>query len=184
MSVADRNQMKTGASAPEFRDLPGVDGKKYSLSDFSKENVLVIFFSCNHCPYVQAYEDRVMALQKEFGDRGVRFIAINANDADNYPDDSFENMAARAKQRGFNFLYLRDESQAVAKAYGATHTPHLFVFDRERRLRYTGRIDDNWQEPSKVTRRHLRDALQALVEGRAPSESETFAIGCTIKWKR
>jgi peroxiredoxin len=184
VSVADSNKLKTGAVAPDFRGLPGVDGKLYSLKDFSSDNVLVIFFSCNHCPYVQAYEDRVMELQNEFGGKGVRFIAINANDADNYPDDSFDNMVARARQRKFNFLYLRDDSQEVARAYGATHTPHLFVFDRERKLRYTGRIDDNWQEPSKVTRRHLRDALTALTQGQAPPEAETFAIGCTIKWKR
>ena len=180
MSVADTNKMKTGTPAPDFT-LPGVDGKSHSLRDFS-EAALVIFFSCNHCPYVQAYEDRLMALQEEFKGK-ARFIAINANDATNYPDDSFDNMVARARQRNFNFVYLRDESQQVARAYGATHTPHLFVFDRERKLRYTGRIDDNWQEPAKVTRRYLKEALTAITQGKAPAEAETFAIGCTIKWK-
>jgi peroxiredoxin len=184
VSVADSNKMKPGASAPDFKDLPGVDGKRYGLKDLAAENALVIFFSCNHCPYVQAYEDRVMELQNEFRGKGVRFVAINANDATTHPDDSFDNMVARAKERKFNFLYLRDEGQDVARAFGATHTPHLFVFDKERRLRYTGRIDDNWQEPEKVTRRYLRDALNALTQGQAPAEAETFAIGCTIKWKR
>ena len=181
MSVADQNKMKTGTAAPDF-NLPGVDGKRHALKDFS-EPALVIFFSCNHCPYVQAYEDRIMALQDEFRGK-ARFIAINSNDAANYPDDSFDNMVARAKQRKFNFVYLRDDGQDVARAYGATHTPHLFVFDKERKLRYTGRIDDNWQEPAKVTRRYLRDALAALTKGQAPAEAETFAIGCTIKWKQ
>jgi len=184
VSVADANKMKTGAAAPDFRNLPGTDGKKHSLADFSADTALVIFFSCNHCPYVQAYEDRIMALQAEFAGKGVRFIAINANDADAYPDDAFDRMVARARERKFNFLYLRDDTQEVARAYGATHTPHLFVFDHDRKLRYTGRIDDNWQEPSKVTRRYLHEALSALTQGRMPPEAETFAIGCTIKWKK
>ncbi len=184
MSVADANKMKPGQVAPDFSGLPGVDGKRYGLKDFASETALVIFFSCNHCPYVQAYEDRVIELQNEFRSKGVRFIAINSNDASNYPDDSFDNMVARAQQRKFNFVYLRDDSQDVARAYGATHTPHLFVFDKERKLRYTGRIDDNWQEPAKVTKRYLRDALNALTQGKAPAEAETFAIGCTIKWKK
>jgi peroxiredoxin len=183
MGVADKNMMKTGTQAPDFKNLPGVDGKSHSLADFSSARALVVFFSCNHCPYVQAYEDRVMDLQREFKDKGVQFIAINSNDAVGYPDDNFENMVKRAKERKFNFVYLRDDNQAVAKAYGATHTPHLFVFNAKRELSYTGRIDDNWQEPSKVTKRPLRDALEALVAGREPLEKETFAIGCTIKWK-
>lgn len=183
MGVADKNMMKTGTIAPDFKNLPGVNGKNYALSDFSSATALVVFFSCNHCPYVQAYEDRLMVLQKEFKSHGVEFIAINANDASHYPDDSFENMVKRAKERKFNFTYVRDETQAVAKAYGATHTPHLFVFDGERKLRYTGRIDDNWQEPTKVTKNYLRDALVSIVSGKSPELSETFAIGCTIKWK-
>ncbi len=183
MGVADKNIMKTGAKAPDFANLPGVDGKVYALADFAGAKALVIFFSCNHCPYVQAYEDRVMVLQKEFKAKGVEFIAINSNDAENYPDDNFDNMVKRARERKFNFTYLRDDSQAVAKAYGASHTPHLFVFDENRQLAYTGRIDDNWQEPAKVTHHYLKDVLTALTSGRAPELKETFAIGCTIKWK-
>ena len=184
MGVAESNKMKPGTAAPDFRNLPGVDGKSYSLQDFTGDSANVIFFSCNHCPYVQAYEDRVMELQKEFASQGVRFVAINSNDASTYPDDSFDNMVKRARERAFNFIYLRDDSQDIARAYGATHTPHLFVFNREKKLAYTGRIDDNWQEPSKVTRRYLKEALTALVSGQAPAEAETFAIGCTIKWKK
>src|SRR5262249_53899424 len=157
------------------------DGKSYSLKDFDANSALVVFFSCNHCPYVQAYEDRLIALQKEFKSKGVQFVAINSNDATSYPDDSFENMVKRADERKFNFLYLRDEDQSVAKAFGATHTPHLFVFNSARTLAYTGRIDDNWQEPAKVQRRYLKDALDALSQGKNPPEAETFAIGCTIK---
>ena len=180
----DAKKLKIGDAAPDFRGLPATDGKTYSLSDFADESALVLFFSCNHCPYVQAYEDRIMALQKEFGPKGARFVAINANDASTHPDDNFESMKKRAEARKFNFVYLRDESQDVARAYGGTHTPHLFVFDSARKLRYTGKIDDNWQEPGKVTKRYLRDALAAIVDGKAPAEPETFAIGCTIKWKR
>jgi peroxiredoxin len=183
MGVADKILMKTGTAAPEFSGLPGVDGKTYGLSDFGSAKALVVVFSCNHCPYVQAYEDRLIALQSEFKSQNIQFVAINANDATNYPDDSFENMAKRAKEKNFNFPYLRDESQAVAKSYGATHTPHLFVFDAVRKLAYTGKIDDNWQEPDEVQHRFLKDALTALVAGKKPDPAETFAIGCTIKWK-
>ncbi len=183
MGVADKNFMKIGAAAPDFSDLPGVDGKKYALADFSSSNALVVVFSCNHCPYVQAYEDRIIALQRDFKDKGVQFIAINANDANSYQDDSFENMKKRAKEKGFNFPYLRDDSQSVARAYGATHTPHLFVFNSERKLAYTGKIDDNWQDPSAVQHQYLRDALNALTQGKPAPTPETFAIGCTIKWK-
>mgnify|MGYP005867413499 CR=1 FL=1 len=176
-------EMKIGDAAPDF-NLPGVDGNNYSLSDFRDKKVLVVIFSCNHCPYVQAYEDRIIALQEEFKDKGVTFIAINSNDDKSYPEDSFENMIKRAKIKGYNLPYLRDESQDVARAYGATHTPHIFVFDEKRRLSYTGKIDDNWREPGKVKERYLRDAIVALLEGREVRNPETYAIGCTIKWTR
>ncbi len=183
MGVAEKNMMKLGQKAPDFKNLPGVDGKKYSLSDFSDKKALVIIFSCNHCPYVQAYEDRIIALQKEFQNKGAQFIAINSNDASGYPDDSFENMVKRAEEKKFNFVYLQDESQAVARAYGASHTPHIFVFNQKKELSYTGKIDDNWQHPTQVKVTFLKNALSALVEGKEPAEPETFAIGCTIKWK-
>jgi peroxiredoxin len=174
--------MNHGQPAPDF-SLRGVDGKTYSLQSFVDAKALVVVFSCNHCPYVVAYEDRMIALQKEFAGKGVRFIAINANDSDNYPEDSFDNMVERAKLKKFNFPYLRDESQAVAKAYGATHTPHLFVFDAARKLAYTGKIDDNWQNATAVNSRFLHEALEDLSAGKPPRLSETHAIGCTIKWK-
>ena len=173
--------LKGGDAAPDF-SLPGVDGKTYHLRSFAEKPVLVVLFSCNHCPYVQAYEDRLIEIQRDYGDRGVQLVAINSNDDVDYPEDSFENMVKRARLKGYNFPYLRDASQQVARGYAATHTPHLFVFDRHRRLRYTGKIDDNWQRPDAVTRRYLREALEAGLRDGEPAEPTTHAIGCTIKW--
>ena len=169
-------------NAPDF-SLPGVDGKTYDLASFKDAKALVEVFSCNHSPYVQTYEGRMVVLQKDYGARGVRLVAVNSNDAVNYPEDSFEQMKSRAQAKGFNFPYLRDESQQVAKAYGATHTPHLFLFDQNRDLRYTGKVDDNWQDSKAVKKRFLREALDAVLSGKPVAEPETFAIGCTIKWK-
>jgi len=167
---------------PEFRNLPGVDGKAHSSKEYSDKNILVVVFSCNHCPYVRAYEDRIIALQREYGPKGVQVIAINSNDTKNYPEDSFDKMVLRAKEKGFNFPYLRDEDQSVAEAFGATHTPQFFVFDRERKLRYAGRMDDNWEHPAAVKENYLRDALDALLAGKDVPVPETYSIGCTIKW--
>ncbi len=175
--------MKTGEAARPF-SLPGTDGKTYTLDSFKDKKILVVIFSCNHCPYVQAYEDRMMALQKEFGGQGVQFVLINSNEDQNYPEDSFDEMVKRAKLKGYPFPYLRDESQEVAKAYQAERTPHIYVFDGDRKLVYTGKIDDNWQEPKRVKEQYLRDALAALVKDEKPKSPETFAIGCSIKWKR
>jgi len=170
-------------TAPDF-SLKGTDGKTYSLASFKDAKGLVVVFTCNHCPYARAYESRIITLQKDFAAKGVRFVAINSNDDIGYPDDSFENMVKRAKEKSFNFPYLRDDTQQVARAYGATHTPHLFVFGPDRRLAYTGKIDDNWENPPAVKQQYLRDALDAIVAGKAPPKPETFAIGCTIKWRK
>ncbi len=175
-------KLDIGDEAPPFA-LPGIDGRTFDPAAFRTKPVLVIVFSCNHCPYVQAYEDRLIEIQRDYGGRGVQLVAINSNDDEQYPEDSLPEMVKRADEKHFNFPYLRDASQEVAKAYGATHTPQLFVFDRARRLRYTGKIDDNWQHPAAVTRRYLREALDAILEGQPPAEPSTFAIGCTIKWK-
>ena len=174
--------MTLGDAAPDF-SLQGVDGKAHALKDFRDAKALVVVFSCNHCPYAKAYEGRLIELQKDYAALGARVVAINSNDPVGYPDDDFPSMQARAKERGFNFPYLQDETQAVARAYGATHTPHLFVFDAARRLAYTGKIDDNWQDAAAVTQRFLRDALDDLLAGKPPRLAETHAIGCTIKWK-
>lgn len=175
--------MNLGDKAVDF-SLKGVDGKTYALADFRKAPALVIVFSCNHCPYVKAYEPRLIDIQADYAPKGVQVAAVNSNDDVNYPEDNFPEMIRRAKEQGFNFLYLRDDTQKTARAYGATHTPHLFVFDRDRRLAYTGKIDDNWERPESVTKRYLRDALDDLLAGKSPRIAETHAIGCTIKWKR
>ncbi|NIO38171.1 redoxin family protein, partial [Candidatus Bathyarchaeota archaeon] len=141
--------LKIGDHLLDFR-LPGVDGKDYSLEGFKDKRVVVVMFSCNHCPTVKAYEDRFIEFQKDYKEKGVVLIAINPNDEKKYPEDSFENMKIRAREKGFNFLYLRDESQRIAKAYGAERTPEVYVFDEEKLLRYHGRVDDNVYEPHQV----------------------------------
>ena len=145
-------KLKIGDPAPQFRDLLGVDGKKYSMEDFNDKKILIIAFTCNHCPYVQAYESRLIDIQRDYGDKGVQLIAINSNETRNYPEDDYEHMVKRAADKGYNFPYLRDESQRVAASYSAHTTPELFVLDEERRLRYHGRIDDNWQYPFSAAR--------------------------------
>jgi hypothetical protein len=132
---------------------------------------------------VQAYEDRIKAIQHDYAEKGVFIIAINSNDASQYPEDSFEEMKKRAAEKDFNFIYLRDETQETAKAYGASHTPEIFLFNSERKLVYQGKIDDNWKEPEKVGNSYLREALDELTNGTEISVPETWSIGCTIKWK-
>jgi peroxiredoxin len=177
------NKLHIGDKAPDF-GLPGVDGGTYSLADFDDARLLIVVFTCNHCPYAQAYEDRLMDIQRDYREQGVRIAAICSNDEEQYPEDGFDQMAVHARERGFNFPYLRDDSQDTADAYGAQCTPEIFVFDDDRTLRYHGRIDDNWQEPDKVTKRDLRDALDALLEGREVAKPENLAIGCSIKWRK
>ena len=171
-----------GSDAIDFK-LKGVDGKFYDLHSFGNEKALVVVFSCNHCPYAQAYEQRIIQLQSDYLRKGVSFVAINSNDDANYPEDSFENMVKRSKARGFNFPYVRDESQDIARKYGAICTPHVFAFDKDKILQYKGRIDDNWKNPSEVKTRDLRNALDAILEDKTPQVQETRPFGCSIKWK-
>ena len=177
------NTLKIGSTAPDF-SLLGIDDKKYSLASFKDKKALIVIFSCNHCPYVQAYEDRIKQIQNDYQSKGVEVIAINSNEDKGYPEDSFENMKKRAAEQKFNFLYLRDEDQSVARAYDATHTPEIFLFDGDRKLAFHGKIDDNWQEPNKVKNHYLRDALDELLAGKEISVPETFTIGCTFKWRK
>ena len=177
------NTLKIGSQAPDF-NLVGVNGKNYSLKSFSDKQALIVIFSCNHCPYVQAYEGRIKQIQNDYRDRGVAVVAINSNEDKGYPEDSFENMKKRSNEQKFNFPYLRDEDQTVARAYDASHTPEIFLFDKEKKLAFHGKIDDNWQEPSKVQNHYLRNALDELLAGKDISVPETFTIGCTIKWKK
>ena len=178
----NKNTLGIGSTLPTFQNIRGVDGKKYAQTDFTNQ-ILIIVFSCNHCPYVQAYEDRMMQLQRDYRQKDVQLVAINSNDERNYPDDSFEKMVERAEKQAFNFPYLRDQEQKVAESFGATHTPQFFLFNGKRTLRYSGNRDDNWKEPDLVKERYLRDAIDALLLGNEIKIQETFSIGCTIKWK-
>ncbi len=173
--------LKIGDAAPSF-ELPGVDGKTYRLEDFDDAEVLAVMFICVHCPYVRAYEDRFIAVQKDYAERGVRLVGINPNDSTKYPEDSFDHMVRRAKEKGYPFPYLRDKAQTVADAYGAQATPEFFVFGKDRKLAFRGRLDDNYQEPSKAERPFLRQALDALLAGKTPDPAFVPAIGCSIKW--
>lgn len=177
-----QNPFPLGELAPDF-NLKGVDGEMYSLATYADKSVLVIAFVCNHCPYVMAYWDRLKALQETFGAQGVHIIGINSNDDVNYPDDSYENMVELYSSEGLNFSYLRDETQDVAKAYHAERTPQVFVFDADRKLRYTGGIDNSYNDPENVTETPLKDALEALLEGREVEKPEAHSVGCSVKWK-
>ncbi len=174
--------LQLGQVAAEFGPLKAVDGRAYGMADF-KEKYLVIIFSCNHCPYVVAYEDRIAAFQKDYASKGVKVIAVNSNDSVKYPDDSFEKMVARAKDKKFDFPYLHDADQSAARAFGATNTPHVFVLDEKRALRYVGRIDDSWDRPEKAKQHDLKNALNALLNGQEPKPASTLPVGCSIKWK-
>jgi peroxiredoxin len=163
--------------------LPGTDEKTYSADQYRQAKILGVVFTCNHCPYAKAWEDRLINAQRDFAKSGVQMLLINSNDPAKFPDDSFENMKRRSKEKGYPFPYLFDESQEVAKSYGATRTPEVFLFDAGRVLRYHGAPDDNFEDPSAVTHHYLRDAIQALIAGRRPDTTDTKVIGCTIKWK-
>ena len=182
VGVVELAKLKIGDKALPF-NLPGVDGLNHSLEEFSGRPAVVVIFSCNHCPYVRAWEDRMVEIQKDYASGGVQLVAINANDAMKYPEDSFEKMKQRANEKGFNFPYLRDESQQVARAYGAERTPEVFLFDKTGTLRYHGAIDDNYDNPAEVKARYLRDALDAILTGTVAGMEETRPVGCTIKWK-
>ncbi len=182
MVLLKSRMVPLGTRAHDFT-LPGVDGRTYSLDSFKDKKVLVVVFMCNHCPYVKATIHRLIEIQKDYGDRGVQLIGINPNDDESYPEDSFEKMKEYYREWGMNFPYLRDECQEVARRYGAVCTPDIFVYGPDRVLLYRGRIDDNWQDESKVTRQDLRMAIEAILEGRPVSEEQFPSMGCSIKWK-
>ncbi|MEA2700210.1 MAG: hypothetical protein QOI66_4481 [Myxococcales bacterium] len=171
-----------GAPCPSFQ-LPAVDGKTYARDDFASSPALVVMFICNHCPYVKAVEDRLIDLARTYGPRGAQLVAVCSNDAATYPDDAFPKLVQRWREKNYGFPYLHDESQDVARAFGAVCTPDIFVYDRDRRLAYRGRIDDSWKDESKVTRRELAAALDALLDGGRPSPQQRPSMGCSIKWK-
>ena len=187
----DPKTLAIGADAPNF-SLPGVDGKTYTLASFKKASILAIVFTCNHCPTAQAYEDRIIQLTKDYSNKGVAVVAISPNDPKSvnlnelgYTDlsDSYEEMKLRAKQKGYNFPYLYDgETQSISKAYGPVATPHIFIFDKARKLMYQGRIDD-MENPAKTpTSLDARNAIEALLNTKKVQVTTTKVFGCSIKW--
>jgi peroxiredoxin len=183
MALTENRDIPLGTPCPDFR-LRAVDGQTHARDDFREKPVLVVMFICNHCPYVQAVEDRIVSLQREYAPRGVQLVGICSNDPTDYPDDHPTRLLARWREVGYGFPYLVDETQDVARSFGAVCTPDLYVFDRERRLAYHGRIDDNWKEPAKVRRRELAAALDALLAGHRPAPEQQHSIGCSIKWRK
>lgn len=171
--------LNIGDAMPSF-SLPATDGLTVDSASI-KDPVVAVIFTCNHCPYAQAYEERLRDIIEEF--EQTQFVLISSNDADTYPDDSFENMKIKKQEAGWSCVYCYDESQEVAKAYGALCTPHCFVFNIDRTLQYKGRIDDNWEDPASVSQRDLYNAIQALEEQQEVAVPEANAIGCSIKWK-
>jgi peroxiredoxin len=175
--------LSLGDDAPPF-ELPDTSGKKHAVGEPSLDfRATVVYWTCNHCPYALAWHDRVLDVAWTYGDQGVRFLAINSNDADKYPDDSFAAMKERVKTEGnWPHPYLHDESQEVAKAYGASKTPEVFVFDEEMRLRYHGAPDADYEDPSQEAA-WLRAAVDDLLGGRQVEMAESDPVGCTIKWR-
>jgi len=174
--------LQLGEKAPDFR-LPATDGRTYELSDFDNADVLVIFFTCNHCPYVIGSDEVTRRTAEKFAPKGVKFVGINSNSKNTYTEDDFKHMVARMKQHKFPWLYLYDEPQAAAKAYGALRTPHFFVFDKERRLIYTGRGVDNPRDTSKMKVNDLERALTEHLAGKSVTVPLTNPIGCNVKWE-
>jgi peroxiredoxin len=173
--------LEIGQKAPDF-SLPATDGKTYSLADFADAKTLVVFFTCNHCPFVVGSDEVTRQTADRFSANGVQFVGINANWVGIYPQDSFEGMVARMAEEKFPWVYLRDESQEVALAYGGLRTPHFYVFDADRKLVYTGRGVDNPRDTSKMTVNDLERALEEHVAGKPISVPLTNPIGCNVKW--
>lgn len=177
---------QVGDQATDFK-LKNIDGKWVSLSDYPDAKGFIVIFTCNHCPYAKAYEERIVSLDKKYSKKGFPVIAINPNDPVAYPEDSFENMQLRAKEKGFTFPYLFDEDQSVFPAYGATRTPHTFVLskqDSKMTVEYIGAIDDNYEDASKVSASYVENAVDALLAGNKPEVNMTKAIGCSIKVRK
>lgn len=186
MALISSHALELGALAPEF-SLPGTDGQIYSLQSFRDSKALVVIFMCNHCPYVVAVQDRINALARRFRERGVALIGINSNDATRYPADSFEAMKVRATEQAYVFPYLFDETQEIARAYDAACTPDPYVYenvgDGRFALRYHGRIDDSWKDPTQVQREELAEALELVLARKPIPQAGIPSMGCSIKWR-
>ena len=173
--------LQIGDEAPGF-ELPATDGNTYRLADFD-DRVVVIFFTCNHCPYVTGSDEVTRQTAEQFGAQGVRFVGINSNSANTYAEDSFDHMVERMRSHRFPWLYLHDKSQEVARLYGALRTPHFYVFDQDRRLVYTGRGVDNPRDTSQMSTNDLATALEEHLAGNPVSVPMTNPIGCNVKWE-
>ncbi|MCA9507606.1 MAG: thioredoxin family protein [Myxococcales bacterium] len=171
-----------GMSCPDFH-LESVDGKNYSRDEFRDAKALLITFICNHCPYVKAIEDRLLALAREFENRSIQVVAICSNNADAYPEDSKEKLLDRWQQKNYTFPYLVDEKQDVARAFSALCTPEFYLFDQKRVLYYHGRLDDSWDDESQVSQRELAHAIEQLLDGKEAPQKQHPSMGCSIKWK-
>lgn len=185
MAPQSAQGLEVGDTAMGFK-LKNVDGRMVSLDDFPKAKGFIVTFTCNHCPYAKLYEQRIMDLDKQYAGKGYPVIAINPNDATDYPEDSFEKMQARAGEKQYTFPYLVDETQEIAQAYGATKTPHIYVLQREHgtlKVKYIGAIDNAPQEAAKATEFYVKDAIDALLAGKEVPKTVTKAVGCSIKWK-
>ncbi|MFO7821973.1 MAG: thioredoxin family protein [Lentisphaeria bacterium] len=174
--------LQLGEKAPDF-NLPATDGKNYSLADFQDRDILVVFFTCNHCPFVTGSDEITRQTVDKFKDKGVAFIGVNSNSEKTHANDDFGHMVKRMEENNFPWIYARDKSQEVAKAYGALRTPHFYVFDRDRTLIYTGRSVDNPRAASKVTVNDLERALEEHLAGKPISVPKTNPIGCNVKWE-
>lgn len=174
--------LEIGKKAPGF-SLPATDGKVYSLDSFKDSSYLVIFFTCNHCPYVIGSDEVTRKTAERFSGKGVRFVAINSNSKNTYEEDDFEHMVARMEEFKFPWVYLYDESQDIALAYGALRTPHFYVFNQERELVYTGRAVDSPRDASRITVNDLDKVLEELTSGKKITQTSTNPIGCNVKWE-
>ena len=174
--------LQIGDKAPDF-SLPATDGKNYKLSDFNNANYLVIFFTCNHCPYVINSDELTRETVNKYSQHGIEFVGINSNSKNTYEEDSFENMIKRMDEYKFPWLYLYDESQEIALAYGALRTPHFYIFDKDRKLVYIGRAVDSPRDPSKITVNDLENAFEDLLAGKEIGNPVTNPIGCNVKWE-
>lgn len=182
MALLSSKPFESPFSCPPFR-LSSVDGQIYELEDFAKYKALLVVFMCNHCPYVKAIEDRLIALAKRCEQRGIAMIGICSNDPSTYPDDRKEALFERWQKKHYGFPYLLDEDQSVAKAFDAVCTPDIYLFDQKRQLFYHGRLDDNWKEEEKVHHHELEDAINDLLSGKAPPADQKSSMGCSIKWR-
>lgn len=179
--------LKPGDSLPEAVasvKMQGVDGKEVTLKELMGSRGLLVIFSCNHCPWVKAWQARMVVLGNEYSQKGVGVVAVNSNDTAAYPDDDMEHMVVQAKEHGYRFPYVMDATSEVARAFGATRTPEAFLFDAQGKLVYHGAIDDNAEKPHEVKNTYLADALAAVVEGKPVPVAETKAFGCSIKFRQ